>query len=88
MAGRILKHFQSMVQSGLQRGAQAVTRWAKPSSASLPLSTVADLARSKPHLIAENLLLRQQLVVLDRSVKRPRFTSVDRGLRVLLAQRR
>jgi transposase InsO family protein len=64
-----------------------VSRWTKPSSASLPLSTIADLARSKPQLIAENLLLRQQLVVLTRSVKRPRFTSVDRSLFVLFASR-
>ncbi len=87
MVGRILKRFQSMVQRGLQRVAQVLSRWTEPSSASLPLSTVADLARSKPQLIAENLLLRQQLVVLNRSVKRPRFTSLDRGLFVLLARR-
>jgi len=87
MLGRILNRLQFMVQGGLQRGAQVVARWTKPSSASLPLSTVADLARSKPQLIAENLLLRQQLVVLNRSVKRPRFTSADRSLFVVLASR-
>jgi len=51
------------------------------------LGAVADLARSKPQLIAENLLLRQQLIVLNRSVKRPRLTNRDRGLFVLLASR-
>ncbi len=44
MVGRILKRFQSMVQRGLQRVAQVLSRWTEPSSASLPLSTVADLS--------------------------------------------
>ena len=87
MFGRILNRFQSVVPCGLQSVVQVVSRWTKPRAASLPLSTIADLARSKPQLIAENLLLRQQLVVLTRSVKRPRFTSVDRSLFVLFASR-
>ncbi len=85
MLGRILNRFQSMLQGGLQRVAQLVSHWTKPSSASLPLSAVADLARSKPQLIAENLLLRQQLVVLNRAAKRPRFTRADRYRLVLFA---
>ena len=48
---------------------------------------LADLARSKGALVAENALLRQQLVVLKRSVKRPRCTAADRTLLVLLASR-
>lgn len=87
MLGGILNRLQSLVQGGLRRVAQVLSRWTRPSSASLPLRTLADLARSKPQLIAENLLLRQQLVVLNRSVTRPRFTSADRGLVVLLASR-
>jgi hypothetical protein len=39
---------------------------------------VVDVARSKPHLVVENLLLRQHRVVRNRSVKRPRFRRVDR----------
>ena len=35
------------------------------------MSTVADLKRSKPELIAENMFLRQQLIVLERQVVRP-----------------
>jgi transposase InsO family protein len=37
--------------------------------------------------VAENALLRQQLVVLKRSVKRPPYTAADRTLLVLLASR-
>ena len=43
--------------------------------------------RSRPALVAENALLRQQLLILRRSVKRPRCTPTDRALLVLLASR-
>ena len=47
----------------------------------------ADLARTKPQLLAENAFLRQQLLVLRRQVRRPRCTPADRALLVLLASR-
>jgi len=52
----------------------------------LPLGTLADLARSKAELVAENALLRQQLIILKRQVKRPACTKTDRILLVLLAR--
>jgi putative transposase len=48
----------------------AWTRWTKPLGISLPLSTLTDLGRSKSELITENALLRQQLIMLRRQVKR------------------
>jgi hypothetical protein len=60
--------------------------WTKPPAYSLPLGTLADLARSKAELIAENALLRQQLIILKRQVKRPACTKTDRILLVLLAR--
>ena len=74
MLGSILNQVQSIMQVGLQNVAGLVSRWTKPQSTFHPLSTVADLARTKPQLIAENLLLRQQLIVLNRAIKRLRFT--------------
>ncbi len=68
----------------LHRRLLAATR---PSAASLAAGTLTDLARSKPTLIAENALLRHQLVVLQRGVKRPHCTHTDRALLVLLANR-
>ncbi len=59
----------------------------KPTAASLVGATLIDVVRSKPALIAENALLRQQLIILKRSVKRPRCTTVDRTVLVLLASR-
>jgi len=44
-----------------------------------------DLTRSRDQLIAENALLRQQLIVASRKVKRPVFKPYERGLMVLLA---
>jgi len=61
-------------------------RWTKPMRISLPLATLTDLGRSKSELIAENVLLRQQLIVLRRQVKRPTFTVPDRILLVLLSR--
>ena len=50
------------------------------------LGTLADLARGKSELVAENALLRQQLIILRRQIKRPRYTNTDRVLLVLLAR--
>ena len=60
--------------------------WTKPLTSSLPLGTLADLGRSKSELVAENALLRQQLIMLKRQVKRPVCTKTDRILLVLLAR--
>jgi putative transposase len=52
---------------------------------SLLLGTIADLGRSKSELMTENALLRQQLIMLKRQVKRPACTKTDRILLVLEA---
>jgi hypothetical protein len=44
-----------------------------------------DVTRSPEELLAENMALRQQLIVVARTVKRPKFASHERGLLVLLA---
>jgi putative transposase len=60
--------------------------WTKPDTTSLLLLTLTDLSRSKSELVAENALLRQQLIILRRQVKRPACTRSDRILLVLLAK--
>ncbi len=70
--------------SALRRRVSAAT---KPAAPILIAGALTDLRRSKPELVAENALLRQQLLVLRRSVTRPRCTSADRTLLVLLASR-
>ncbi|WP_236023090.1 integrase core domain-containing protein [Dictyobacter formicarum] len=61
-------------------------RWIKPPTTSLALGTLADLTRSKTELLAEHALLRQQLVILHRQIKRPPYRKTDRLLLVLLAR--
>jgi hypothetical protein len=58
----------------------------KPSNPSLFIGTLSDLTRSRTDLIVENALLRQQLIVLNRQVKRPQLTHHDRFLLILLAR--
>jgi putative transposase len=60
--------------------------WTKPAASSLISGTLTDLARKKSELVAENALLRQQLIILRRQVKRPVCTRADRMLLVLLAR--
>lgn len=72
------------VLSGLRHRVLAAT---KPAATAPLAGTLADLRRSKPELLAENALLRQQLLILRRGVKRPRFQPLDRALLVLLASR-
>jgi putative transposase len=56
--------------------------WVKPATTSLLLGTLADLAKGKSELIAENALLRQQLIILHRQIKRPVYQKTDRLLLV------
>jgi putative transposase len=59
----------------------------QPARHSLLLSTATDLTRSRIDLVAENALLRQQLIILHRHVQKPRFTPADRLWLVVLASR-
>ncbi len=50
------------------------------------VGTLTDLARSKSELVAENALLRQQLIILRRHTKRPVCDKTDRVVLVFLAR--
>ncbi len=63
-----------------------LARWTKPLGTSLPPATLTDLGRSKSELIDEHALLRQQIIILKRQVKRPVGTNTDRLPLVLLAR--
>ncbi|MBM4393753.1 MAG: hypothetical protein FJ090_21715, partial [Deltaproteobacteria bacterium] len=58
-------------------------------TATRPVSLVGgllrDVTRSPKELLAENIALRQQLIVVARTVKKPVFAPRERGLLVLLA---
>src|SRR5258706_5298239 len=83
---QLFAHARHLVRSGIQALKQIISAWTKPNTATLAISALADMTRPKPELIAENALLRQQLIVPQRSVKRPKLTASDRWLLVLLAR--
>ena len=62
-----------------------IKHWTKPAPAVLISGLVTDVTRSRSDLIVENALLRQQLIVLHRQIKRPQLSNQDRFLFVLLA---
>jgi transposase InsO family protein len=51
----------------------------------LIIGAITDLSRSRHDLLLENALLRQQLIVVERQVKRPTLSWRDRALFVVLA---
>jgi putative transposase len=82
----ILSHLKRLVGPTMKGLRARFLLWTKPFTSSLPLGTLADFGKSKAELVAENALLRQQLIILQRQVKRPPITRTDRLLLVLLAR--
>jgi len=82
----ILSRLKRLVVPSVKELHTRCVHWTKPLTSSLPLGTLADLARSKPELVAENALLRVPLIILKRQVKRPACTKKDRILLLLLAK--
>ena len=74
-----LKRFVNRVKLYLKQ-------WSKPVTASIAVGTLIDLRRNRRDLIVENAMLRQQLIVLRRQVKRPQLSQGDRLRLVLLAR--
>jgi len=64
---------------------ERVKHWTKPATSVLIIGTLSDLTRSRTDLVVENALLRQQLIVLNRQVKRPQLTNTERFRLVFLS---
>ena len=64
---------------------ERIQYWTKPATSILIIGILSDLPRSRTDLLAENALLRQQLIVLKRQVKRPQLTDPDRFWIVFLS---
>jgi len=88
------EHVVRAIATAIKRGVQAVLgaahrrllAWTRPVTGPRIGSTVGDLTRTKAALLAENALLRHQLVVLQRQVGRPVLTAADRLRLILLAR--
>ncbi|MDP9373774.1 MAG: integrase core domain-containing protein [Chloroflexota bacterium] len=87
MFARLLRRIVRIGPVTLQAFKRRLVAVTRPAAPTLIAGALADLTRSKPQLVAENALLRQQLLVLRRGVKRPRCTPADRAIFVLLAGR-
>jgi len=64
---------------------ERIKHWTKPASSVLIIGILSDLTRSRTDLLVENALLRQQLIVLKRQIKRPQLTNPDRFRLVYLS---
>ncbi len=85
MSKHVLNYIKQLFTLDVQWLFQRFVCWTQPLCIPLPLATAADLFRCKPQLVAENALLRQQLMILRRQIKRPAYGKTDRLLLVLLA---
>ena len=83
---RILAFITRLTSKSFQSLHHRFIDWTQPANSSLLVGTLTDLTRSKSELLAENALLRPQLIMLRRHVKRPTCTKTDRLLLVLLAR--
>jgi hypothetical protein len=64
---------------------ECIKHWTKPASSALIADILSDLTRSRTDLVVENALLRQQLIVLNRQIKRPQLTNPERFRLVFLS---
>jgi transposase InsO family protein len=83
---RVFRFIQRLIFFSFHTFRARFFAWIKPSSASLVLGTLSDLTRGKAELLAENALLRQQLIILRRQIKQPIYRKTDRLLLLLLAR--
>jgi len=84
-SGRCCRRLRG-IAGGLRRARGASLR-ARPLALTQATGTGAEVVRHRAQLLAENALLRQQLLVLRRRVRRPVVTAADRALLVVLAGR-
>lgn len=64
---------------------ECIKSWIKPATPVLIIDLLSDLTHSRTDLIVENVLLRQQLIILKRQIKRPQLSNPDRIRLVLLS---
>ena len=83
MLASIIQHLRAVAGRVLNRVRKAIQEATRP----LPVlaGLLVDITRSREQLLLENALLRQQLIVASRKVKRPIFKTGERGFVVLLA---
>ena len=84
MLKALARPISSLAHRGIDALRRAGAEFLRPHQGLL-LGLAADLFRSREQLLAENALLRQQLIVAQRHVKRPRIRAYERAIMVGLA---
>jgi putative transposase len=87
MNNPIGRKIKLVIQHGVAWLETRFKQWTRPATSQQVIGTLADLKRNKRELMAENMFLRQQVIVLERQVTRPKLTQGDRQIFVLLASR-
>ncbi len=87
MIVQLISRFKAWARRQWQQMQDKVLSWTKPTSTGVVVGALQDWPRGKTELMLENALLRQQLIVLQRQVKRPALKGWDRLLLVWLASR-
>ena len=65
---------------------EQIKRLLKPAPLAIVAGALTDLPRTKSDLILENAILRQQVIILKRTVKRPKLTPGDRTRLLFLSR--
>ena len=84
MLGKIVAVVKDTVAGWARSAGAAIKRLVEP--ATTIAAAACEAVRPRTELIAENALLRQQLIVIRRKIKRPPLDDGDRILMVLLAR--
>jgi hypothetical protein len=71
MVRQLITRFKTWALRQRQQVQDKALGWTKPDSTGVVVGALADLHRRKTDSMLENALLRQQLMVLKRQVKRP-----------------
>lgn len=81
----MLDPLAARLRAALRAVRDRIRRWTRPSTRPV-LGFVVDHFRSPTELVRENALLRKQLEVACRQIRRPQLSRVDRAFLVLLAR--
>jgi hypothetical protein len=70
MFDHFINRLKVIAQRVMKVLSERLAQWVEPSKESLIGGVVGNVVKNKGELVAENALLRQQLIVLQRQVKR------------------
>ena len=74
-----MSFLQQRIHALHQAVKQWLRQWTKPDNHAPALNAGLDLTRCKSEIVLENALLRQQLIVLERQIKRPKRAAAGAG---------